>query len=98
MREYIRRALRRRRTCPSEPNVYRSKKDAQDAHEAIRPTSMRVATRSASRRSSSSEELTLYTLIWNRFVASQMAPAVYDQTTVDIAAGDAPLPRHRPGR
>jgi DNA topoisomerase-1 len=69
---------------PEQPNVYRSKKDAQDAHEAIRPTSMewppdRVA--SFLER----DELALYTLIWNRFVASQMASAVYDATAVDIA-------------
>jgi len=70
---------------PEQPNVYRSKKDAQDAHEAIRPTSMewppdRVA------RFLDHDELALYTLIWNRFVASQMASAVYDATAVDIAA------------
>ena len=70
---------------PGEPNFYRSKKDAQDAHEAIRPTSMewdpeRVAAHLER------EELALYTLIWNRFVASQMASAVYDATSVDIEA------------
>ena len=70
---------------PAEPNAYRSKKDAQDAHEAIRPTSMqwdpeRVAP------FLEREELALYTLVWNRFVASQMASAVYDATSVDIEA------------
>jgi DNA topoisomerase I len=70
---------------PGEPNFYRSKKDAQDAHEAIRPTLMqwdpeRIA------RYLEREELALYTLIWNRFVASQMASAVYDATSVDIEA------------
>jgi len=70
---------------PEQPNVYRSKKDAQDAHEAIRPTSMewppdRVA------RFLDRDELSLYTLIWNRFVASQMASAVYDATAVDLVA------------
>jgi len=70
---------------PAEPNSYRSKKDAQDAHEAIRPTGMewepeRVAP------FLERDELALYTLIWNRFVASQMAPAVYDATAVDIEA------------
>jgi len=69
----------------AEPNLYRSKKDAQDAHEAIRPTAMewdpeRVAP------FLEREELALYTLIWNRFVASQMASAVYDATAVDIEA------------
>jgi DNA topoisomerase-1 len=71
---------------PEQPNVYRSKKDAQDAHEAIRPTSMewdpeRVASYL------DKEQLALYTLIWNRFVASQMASAVFDATAVDISAG-----------
>ena len=70
---------------PADPNFYRSKKDAQDAHEAIRPTSMqwdpeRVAPYLER------EALALYTLVWNRFVASQMAPAVYDATAVDIQA------------
>src|SRR5881296_174418 len=70
---------------PESPQVYRSKKDAQDAHEAIRPTAMyyepaRVAS------SLDKDELALYTLIWNRFVASQMESAVYDATAVDIEA------------
>jgi DNA topoisomerase-1 len=72
---------------PEAPNVYRSKKDAQDAHEAIRPTSTaydpeRVA------RYLDKDELALYTLVWNRFLASQMAPAVYDATAVDVQAAD----------
>src|SRR5437667_5315312 len=71
---------------PESPQVYRSKKDAQDAHEAIRPTAMdyepeRVASYL------DKDELALYTLIWNRFVASQMESAVYDATAVDIEAG-----------
>jgi DNA topoisomerase I len=70
---------------PDAPQVYRSKKDAQDAHEAIRPTSMewdpeRVA------RYLDKDELALYTLVWNRFIASQMESAVYDATAVDIQA------------
>jgi DNA topoisomerase-1 len=72
---------------PEQPVSYPSKKGAQDAHEAIRPTSVenppeRVAP------FLSKEELALYSLIWNRFVASQMVPAVFDQTTVDITAAD----------
>ena len=72
---------------PAEPPVYRSRKLAQDAHEAIRPTSMehtpdRVAP------FLEPDELKLYTLVWNRFLASQMAPAIYDQTAVDIPVGD----------
>jgi DNA topoisomerase I len=75
---------------PGKPNVYRSKKGAQDAHEAIRPTSVeRTPDRVA--RFLSADELALYKLIWQRFVASQMMPAVFDQTTVDIAAGETYL-------
>src|SRR5262245_11129741 len=72
---------------PEQPVAYPSKKGAQDAHEAIRPTSMDYAPDSVA-RFLSKEELALYTLIWNRFVASQMVPAVFDQTTVDISAAD----------
>ncbi|MFN8544642.1 MAG: type I DNA topoisomerase [Candidatus Binatia bacterium] len=70
---------------PEQPNVYRSKKDAQDAHEAIRPTSTEYDPDSVARYLSK-EELALYTLIWNRFVASQMASAIFDATAVDIQA------------
>ncbi|MEW6267712.1 MAG: type I DNA topoisomerase [Thermodesulfobacteriota bacterium] len=72
---------------PKEPPVYRSRKQAQDAHEAIRPTSMEY-TPERVERFLDPAELRLYTLIWNRFVASQMAPAVYDQTAVDIPVGE----------
>jgi len=72
---------------PEKPVFYKSKKDAQDAHEAIRPTF--VGRRPDDLKQYLSEdELKLYRLIWTRFVASQMNPAVYDQTTVDIAAKD----------
>src|SRR5437667_5214846 len=64
---------------PEAPNVYRSKKDAQDAHEAIRPTSMEYDPERVARHLDR-EELAVYTLIWNRFVASQMASAVFDAT------------------
>ena len=70
---------------PDKPNFYRSKKDAQDAHEAIRPTEMSRAPE-AVRRFLGKDELALYTLIWNRFVASQMRPALYDETIVDVGA------------
>ncbi|HYW46238.1 MAG TPA: type I DNA topoisomerase [Bryobacteraceae bacterium] len=70
---------------PDAPNVYRSKKDAQDAHEAIRPTSM-AFTPDLVERYLAEDEMKLYRLIWNRFVASQMMPAVYDQTTIDVSA------------
>src|SRR5436309_1954277 len=71
---------------PETPNVYRSKKDAQDAHEAIRPTAMEYDPERVARYLDR-EELAVYTLVWNRFVASQMAPAVFDATAVDIEVG-----------
>jgi len=70
---------------PETPNLYRSKKGAQDAHEAIRPTDM-SRTPEAIKSFLTKDQLALYTLIWNRFVASQMRPAVYDETVVDIGA------------
>jgi len=72
---------------PQEAIRYRSQKDAQDAHEAIRPTDVRRTPESV-RAFLSPEEFKLYKLIWQRFVASQMTPAVFDQTTIDINAGD----------
>jgi DNA topoisomerase I len=71
---------------PEKAIYYRSKKDAQDAHEAIRPTDV-ARTPDAVARFLGGDELKLYRLIWQRFVASQMMPAVFDQTTIDIAAG-----------
>jgi len=70
---------------PGTPNVYKTKKDAQDAHEAIRPT---AAMRSPETLEGKIEEdlMKLYRLIWMRFVASQMTPAVYDQTTIEVDA------------
>jgi DNA topoisomerase I len=72
---------------PEKPNVYRAKADAQDAHEAIRPTSMQYHP-DAVRAQLTPDQYYLYKLIWNRFVASQMPPATFDETTVDIAAAD----------
>jgi DNA topoisomerase-1 len=72
---------------PDEPNFYRSKKDAQDAHEAIRPTSV-MRTPESVARFLGRDELALYKLIWQRFVASQMKPAIFDQTIIDIQAGN----------
>src|SRR5687767_9118171 len=71
---------------PEKPIYYRSKKDAQDAHEAIRPTDV---TRTPDSLASflNNDELRLYRLIWQRTVASQMTPAIFDQTTIDISAG-----------
>ncbi|MBA3631943.1 MAG: type I DNA topoisomerase [Acidobacteria bacterium] len=71
---------------PEKPTIYRGKKDAQDAHEAIRPTDI-TRTPENLRNYLSADELKLYTLIWKRFVASQMTAAIFDQTTIDIKAG-----------
>ncbi|CAN5313700.1 type I DNA topoisomerase [soil metagenome] len=71
---------------PAKPNFYKSKKGAQDAHEAIRPTDVNRTPDSLSNKLGP-DELKLYRLIWQRFVASQMAPALFDQTTIDIRAG-----------
>jgi DNA topoisomerase-1 len=70
---------------PDKPVFYRSKKDAQDAHEAIRPTST-VYTPEDIKAYLSADEYKLYKLIWQRFIASQMKPAVFDQTSVEIEA------------
>ena len=70
---------------PEKPNVYKTKKDAQDAHEAIRPTSV-LRTPESLEKYLAEDEMKLYRLIWMRFVASQMMPAVFDQTTIDINA------------
>jgi DNA topoisomerase-1 len=72
---------------PEKPNVYKTKSDAQDAHEAIRPTSMQYDPESV-RPHLTPDQYYLYKLIWNRFVASQMPPATFDETTVDVNAAD----------
>lgn len=72
---------------PGEAIHYKSKKGAQDAHEAIRPTAVERSPESV-RRFLGADEFKLYQLIWQRFVASQMNPAIFDQTTIDIVAGD----------
>ena len=72
---------------PATPNMYKSKNTAQDAHEAIRPSSVFI-TPEKIKGSVSSDQYRLYNLIWRRFVASQMAAAVYDSVTVDaVSAG-----------
>ncbi|MGD0901301.1 MAG: type I DNA topoisomerase [Terracidiphilus sp.] len=70
---------------PKEPNLYKGSKAAQDAHEAIRPTDA-ARTPESIARYLTEEQLKLYRLIWQRFVASQMTPAVFDVTTAKIAA------------
>jgi DNA topoisomerase-1 len=71
---------------PEKPTIYKTKADAQDAHEAIRPTTMQYDPESV-RAHLTADQLYLYRLIWNRFVASQMPPAIFDETIVDINAG-----------
>jgi len=73
---------------PATPNVYKGKKAAQDAHEAIRPTDASRTPESIARYLTE-EQLKLYRLIWQRFVASQMTPAIFDVTTAKIAAVSA---------
>lgn len=73
--------------APAKPNEYKSRKSAQDAHEAIRPTSIQRTPESV-KAFLSQDQYRLYQLIWKRFVSSQMTPALYDSLTVDIAAGD----------
>lgn len=75
---------------PHEPNIYKTKKSAQDAHEAIRPTAMEY-TPERVKPFLTPEQFNLYGLIWRWFVSSQMTPAVFDQTTVDIAAAQYTL-------
>ena len=70
---------------PAKPNFFKAKKLAQEAHEAIRPASLELPPERV-KKHLSEEQFRLYKLIWDRFVASQMAPAVYDQTAVDIEA------------
>ena len=70
---------------PPTPNIYKSKKEAQDAHEAIRPTSMAFSPEVVEKYLPE-DEMKLYRLIWNRFVATQMMPALFDQTTIDVSA------------
>jgi DNA topoisomerase-1 len=72
---------------PEKPNFYKSKSDAQDAHEAIRPTSLQHDPETV-KEYLTPDQYSLYRLIWNRFVASQMPPATFDETTVDVTAGD----------
>ena len=72
---------------PEKPNFFKSKKDSQDAHEAIRPTDA-ARTPESVRSYLPDDMFRLYQMIWQRFVASQMVPAVFDQTTIDVAAAD----------
>ncbi|MCG3173182.1 MAG: DNA topoisomerase 1 [Myxococcota bacterium] len=71
---------------PDSPQFYKGKSSAQDAHEAIRPTSA-SRTPEAMAKYLDADQLKLYTLIWKRFIACQMNQAVFDQTTAEIEAG-----------
>ncbi len=73
---------------PEAPRYFKSKRGTQDAHEAIRPTYLDLPPETVTPHLSP-EEAKLYRLIWERFVASQMSPAVYDATSADIEAGRA---------
>ena len=72
---------------PDVPNTYKTKSDAQDAHEAIRPTSVAFRPDQA-KELLSQDQARIYELIWKRFIASQMKPQILDVTTVNVEAGD----------
>ena len=72
---------------PASPPVYRSKKGAQEAHEAVRPSDVAKEPKALA-RFLTKDQLNLYRLIWERFLASQMLPAIYDTVAADIQAGD----------
>ncbi len=75
------------RYCPEKPNIYASGKNAQEAHECVRPTDVAMTPERAGSLGLSGDELKVYTLIYNRFVACQMAPAVFAVTSVEVTAG-----------
>ena len=77
-----------REYLPDAPPTYKAKKSAQEAHEAVRPSSVAREPKAVA-RFLSKDQLALYRLIWERFLASQMLPAVYDTVAADITAADA---------
>jgi DNA topoisomerase-1 len=83
-REYVEQALGAK-YLSAQPLEYKGKSEAQDAHEAIRPTHAEY-TPDSIRQYLSEEQYKLYKLIWQKFVSSQMAPAVFDMTTIEVAA------------
>ena len=90
VREFIRTDPRLgERYLPATPNQYASGKSAQEAHEAIRPTDVTLTPQRAQAAGLAGDQLRLYELIWRRFVASQMTPAVLATTSVDVTAGRA---------
>src|SRR5229473_2152366 len=76
-----------REYLPDAPPTYKAKKSAQEAHEAVRPSSVAREPKAVA-RFLSKDQLALYRIIWERFLASQMLPAVYDTVAADIVAGD----------
>jgi len=91
-REHIRTAHGEAYLPPS-PHVYRNRKSAQDAHEAIRPTSMEFPPAKV-KPILNRDQYRLYELIWNRFIASQMAAAEFEQTAIDILCEPSAGERH----
>ncbi len=83
-RGYVKRTLGDK-YLSAQPMEYKGKSEAQDAHEAIRPTNVEY-TPDSIREYLSDEQYRLYKLIWQKFVSSQMAPAVFDMTTIEVAA------------
>ncbi|WP_252238528.1 type I DNA topoisomerase [Clostridium sp. VAP51] len=75
---------------PSAPRIYKGKKNIQDAHEAIRPTYVEI-TPEVAKENLTSEQYKLYSLIWNRFVASQMSSCVLNTNSIDILNGEYKL-------
>ena len=73
---------------PAKPNFFKNRKGAQEAHEAIRPTSTELSPDEV-KHFLNKDQLSLYTLIWKRFIACQMSPAILDQTQVEIRVGKA---------
>lgn len=72
---------------PAQPKVYKTKKNAQDAHEAIRPTSAAITPESI-KESLTPDQYKIYKIIWERFIACQMKDAILDTVTADITAGE----------
>src|SRR6185295_12731644 len=72
---------------PDSPPAYKSRKSAQDAHEAIRPSAVAREPKALAPHLSK-DQLALYRIIWERFLASQMLPAIYDTVAADITAGE----------
>lgn len=89
VREHIRRTFGDT-YLPDSPNFWRTKKSAQDAHECIRPTDMSLTPDSVAAHLEP-EQLKLYTVVWNRFVACQMAEAIFEQTRIEARPTEALL-------